>query len=132
MNKKSKAKMLGYNEFYDLVKFRGDDRIFNLDGNVAAEILYNAVSGEMHDAYAEIADLKRQLARAKAVQYAARTLAGTAELMLSSGSHPGAMKDAVCSPGGSTIVGVRALEKGGFRSAVMEAVIATYEKNKQF
>lgn len=72
------------------------------------------------------------LPRAKAVQYAARTLAGTAELMLSSGSHPGAMKDAVCSPGGSTIVGVRALEKGGFRSAVMEAVIATYEKNKQF
>ena len=72
------------------------------------------------------------LPRAKAVQYAARTLAGTAELMLSSGSHPGAMKDAVCSPGGSTIVGIRALEKGGFRSAVMEAVIATYEKNKQF
>lgn len=69
MNKKSKAKMLGYNEFYDLVKFRGDDRTFNLDGEVAAEILYNAVSGEMHDAYAEIADLKRQLGRAKAMQY---------------------------------------------------------------
>jgi pyrroline-5-carboxylate reductase len=39
------------------------------------------------------------------------------------------MKDAVCSPGGSTIQGVRALEAGGFRSAVMEAIIATYEKN---
>ena len=72
------------------------------------------------------------LPRAKAVEYAARTLIGTSMLMLDSGSHPGAMKDAVCSPGGSTIQGVRALEQGGFRSAVMEAVIATCEKNKEF
>ena len=72
------------------------------------------------------------LPRQTALEYAAQTLIGTAELMLQSGDHPGKMKDAVCSPGGSTIQGVRALEKGGFRSAVTEAIIATWEKNKEF
>ena len=62
------------------------------------------------------------------MEYAARTLIGTAELMLQSGDHPGKMKDAVCSPGGSTIQGVRALEESGFRAAAMNAVIASYEK----
>ncbi len=69
------------------------------------------------------------LPRAAATEYAARMLLGTARLALESGQHPGALKDAVCSPGGTTIQGVRALEQGGFRSAVMEAVIAAYEKN---
>lgn len=68
------------------------------------------------------------LPRAKAQHYAAQTLVGAAKLVLESGDHPGALKDAVCSPGGSTIQGVRALEQNGFRSAVMEAVIAAYEK----
>ena len=72
------------------------------------------------------------LPRQTAMEYAARTLIGTAELMLQSGDHPGKMKDAVCSPGGSTLQGVRALEKGAFRSAVTEAIIATWEKNKEF
>ena len=68
------------------------------------------------------------LPRAKAQAYAAQMLLGTAALALETGEHPGALKDAVCSPGGSTIQGVRALEAGGFRSAAMEAVIAAYEK----
>ncbi len=68
------------------------------------------------------------LPRAKAQRYAAQTLLGAAQLVLESDAHPGALKDAVCSPAGSTIQGVRALEQGGFRSAVMEAVIAAYEK----
>ena len=72
------------------------------------------------------------LPRDKALQYAAQTLIGTAQLMLQTGKHPGQMKDAVCSPGGSTIVGVGELEKGGMRGAVMEAVIATYRKNLEF
>jgi len=72
------------------------------------------------------------LPRATALEYAARTLMGTAELMLQTGDHPGKLKDAVCSPGGTTIEGVRALEKGGFRSAVTEAIVATWEKNQKF
>ena len=68
------------------------------------------------------------LPRDKAMAYAAQMLAGSAELALNSGKHPGALKDAVCSPGGTTIQGVRALEEGGFRAAAMNAVIAAYEK----
>ena len=66
--------------------------------------------------------------RAKAQQYAAQMLLGSAKMFLDSGSHPGALKDAVCSPGGTTIQGVRVLEERGFRGAVMDAVIAAYEK----
>ena len=71
------------------------------------------------------------LPRAKAMEYAAAALAGAAEMVLASGKHPGALKDAVCSPGGSTIAGVRALEEGGFRGAVMDAIIAAYQKGQQ-
>ena len=69
--------------------------------------------------------------RAKALEYAAATVIGAGELVLSSGQHPGALKDAVCSPGGSTICGIRALENHGFRAGAMEAVIATYNRNKE-
>ena len=51
--------------------------------------------------------------------------------MLETGRHPGALKDAVCSPGGATIQGVRTLERAGFRGAVMDAVIAAYEKSAE-
>jgi pyrroline-5-carboxylate reductase len=69
--------------------------------------------------------------RAKAMEYAAATVIGAGELVLATGQHPGALKDAVCSPGGSTISGIRALENHGFRAAAMEAVIATYNRNKE-
>lgn len=71
------------------------------------------------------------LPRGKAMEYAAQMLLGTAALALESGQHPGQMKDAVCSPGGSTIAGVRALENGGFRAAVMNAVEAAYLRNQE-
>ena len=70
------------------------------------------------------------LPRAQAQALAAQMAAGTARMVLDTGVHPAVLKDAVCSPGGTTIQGVRALERGGFRSAVMEAVIAACEKNK--
>ena len=68
------------------------------------------------------------LPRAKAQLYAAQMLLGAASMVLESGRHPGELKDAVCSPGGTTIQGVRALEERGFRGAVTDAVIAAYEK----
>lgn len=71
------------------------------------------------------------LPRAKAQEYAAQTLIGAAKLVLESGQHPGLLKDAVCSPGGSTIAGVRALEEGGLRAASINAVIAACEKTRE-
>ena len=69
--------------------------------------------------------------RSKAYEYAAMTMIGSAEMYLKTKTHPGALKDAVCSPGGSTIAGLRAMEEGGFRSAAMEGVIATFRRNKE-
>ena len=70
------------------------------------------------------------LPRDKARRYAAQTMEGTAKLMRQTGAHPGAVKDAVCSPGGSTIQGVRVLEANGFRAAAIDAVIAAFEKTQ--
>lgn len=70
------------------------------------------------------------LSRALALESAAQMMIGTAKLMLETGKHPGELKDAVCSPGGATIQGIRALEETGFRGAVMNAVIAAWEKSK--
>ena len=71
------------------------------------------------------------LPREKALRYAAHMLEGTAKLLLETGKHPGALKDAVCSPGGSTIAGVRALEEGSFRAAAISAVEAAYSRTKE-
>lgn len=69
------------------------------------------------------------LPRAQALEFAAQMVLGSARLILESGKHPGELKDAVCSPGGTTIQGVRKLEEAGFRGAVMDAVIAAWEKS---
>lgn len=68
------------------------------------------------------------LPRKAAQELAAQTLLGAAKMVLESGMHPGELKDMVCSPGGTTIAAVHALEKGGFRSAVINAVAASAEK----
>ena len=67
--------------------------------------------------------------RAHATKYAELTLQGAAKLALSSGKHLEKLKDEVCSPGGSTIEGVAAMEKDGVRAAMIDAVRASYEKN---
>ena len=71
------------------------------------------------------------LPRAKAMEYAAATMAGAAEMVLATGQHPGELKDAVCSPGGSTIAGIRVLEQHGFRGAAMDCVIAAFKRNQE-
>ncbi len=67
----------------------------------------------------------------KAVAYAAQTAAGAAELLLRSGQHPSALKEAVCSPAGSTIEGVLSLEGAGMPEAVSAAVKASFERTKE-
>jgi len=68
--------------------------------------------------------------RKQAIEFAAQAVLGSAKLVLESGLHPEELKDMVCSPGGTTIQGVRTLEKGGLRGAVMDAVIACAEKSR--
>lgn len=68
------------------------------------------------------AGVKMGLARQDATALAAQTVMGAAKMVLDTGRHPGELKDAVTSPGGTTIAGLHELEKGGFRAAVMNAV----------
>ena len=68
--------------------------------------------------------------RAQAYAFAAQATLGSAKLMLETGQHPGALKDMVCSPGGTTIEGVKALEEGGMRAALMNAIDACVQKAK--
>ena len=88
-----------------------------------------AFAGMFIDALAD-GGVKAGLPRAKAIACAAQMLLGTAELALRTGKHPGQIKDEVASPGGSTIEGIQALEEGGFRAAVIRAVVAAWEKHR--
>ena len=69
--------------------------------------------------------------RTQALRYAAATMAGAAEMVLETGLHPGQLKDNVCSPGGSTIAGVKALEDGAFRAAVISCIQAATRRNAE-
>ena len=71
------------------------------------------------------------LPRALAMRLAARMVAGAADTVLKTGKHPGELKDAVCSPAGSTIEGVAVLEERAFRGAVTDAVTAAYQRTKE-
>lgn len=69
--------------------------------------------------------------RDKAYLLVAQTVMGAASLVLETGEHPGVLKDQVCSPGGTTIAGIKALEENGFKSAIMKATDACYKRAKE-
>lgn len=71
------------------------------------------------------------LSRKMAYTLAAQSVLGSAKMVLETGIHPGELKDAVCSPGGTTIEAVAILEKAGFRSSIIEAMNACFEKTKR-
>ena len=119
-------------EFCDALKFAG--RLDMIDESLIDAA--SAVSGcgpafvyMFAEAMAD-AGVECGLPRVKAEEYAAQTLLGAAELLLTSGKHSGQLKDDVCSPGGSTIAGVHALEDSAFRAAVMNAIVASFNKTK--
>ena len=71
------------------------------------------------------------LNRQEAMKLAAKTAAGAAKMVLESGQHPGELKDAVCSAGGSTIAGIQALEESGFRGSLIKAVYEATKRAKE-
>lgn len=71
------------------------------------------------------------LSRTDAQNFAAQTVLGAALMVLSTGKHPEELKNNVCSPGGSTIQGVRTLEQRALRATCMDAVISAFEKTKE-
>ncbi|MDR1575395.1 MAG: pyrroline-5-carboxylate reductase [Treponema sp.] len=75
--------------------------------------------------------VKAGLPRDKALRFAAQTVLGSAAMVQETGRHPGELKDMVCSPGGTTIAGVSALENGAFRGAVINAVEAAWRRSTE-
>lgn len=75
------------------------------------------------------AGVKLGLPRAVATALAAQTLLGGAKMVLETGLHPGALKDQVTSPGGTTIAGLHALERGGLRATLIDAVEAAAHRS---
>lgn len=105
--------------------------------DVIDESLLNAVTGVSGSGPAYVflfieamadAAVLHGIPREKAYLYASQTVLGAAKMVRDTKIHPGVLKDAVCSPGGTTIEAIKHLERLGFRSAVIEAVDAAFSK----
>ena len=118
------------------------EKIFSAVGTIfrVEEKLLDAVTGLSGSgpAYAYLAiealadgGVLMGLPRDLALQLAAQTVAGAAEMVLQTGQHPAQLKDQVTSPGGTTIAGIEALEAGGIRSAFLAAVRAATERSRE-
>lgn len=119
-------------EIIDLFKATG--KVVELSSNLMG--IGGAVSGcgpafvdLFLEAYADVA-VKYGIPRKTAYELISQTVLGSAKLQLETGEHPGVLKDNVCSPAGTTICGVEALEKAGFRNACMESINAIMNKKK--
>ncbi len=128
---------------FDFAELEVINQIFNSFGKVAVveERLMSAVvcaSGSSPayvymfiEALADSA-VKCGLPRATAYEMVAQTVLGSAKMVLETKKHPGELKDMVCSPGGTTIAAVEALEEYGFRNSLMKATDACYAKSEGF
>ncbi len=105
-----------------------------------AEVLLDAVTGLSGSGPAYVYTVIEALAdggvlmglpRAAALQLAAQTVAGAAQMVLQTGKHPAALRDEVTSPGGTTIAGLEQLEKQGLRNALVQAVRKATERSKE-
>ena len=103
------------------------ERLF--DGVIAISGSSPAYVFMMIEAMAD-AGVKEGLPRSCAYEMAAQAVLGSALMVLQSGTHPASLKDAVCSPGGTTIEAVEELERKGFRAAIMDALRACAEKSR--
>ena len=104
------------------------ERLF--DGVVAVSGSSPAYVYMMIEAMADAA-VKEGIPRTFAYEMAAQSVLGSALMVLSTGTHPAALKDAVCSPGGTTIDAVEELERKGFRAAIMDAMKVCADKSRE-
>ena len=104
------------------------ERLF--DGVVAVSGSSPAYVYMMIEAMADAA-VKEGIPRTYAYEMAAQSVLGSALMVLSTGTHPAALKDAVCSPGGTTIDAVEELERKGFRAAIMDAMKVCADKSRE-
>ena len=104
------------------------ERLF--DGVVAVSSSSPAYVYIMIEAMADAA-VREGIPRTYAYEMAAQSVLGSALMVLSSGTHPAALKDAFCSPGGTAIEAVKVLEKDGFRAAIMDAMDACARKSHE-